>query len=126
MDIGHRLRSVREEKKYRRGILNNEQDCFAAAFLAWRTVTPFRPSRRRKSLREAVPMPRKVKTNIFMSPRQMADLRQISAETDIPIAALIRRGVDWVIAQYLSEQLKVVGRADKYKVKARQPSKSIN
>jgi len=56
----------------------------------------------------------------------MADLRQISAETDIPIAALIRRGVDWVIAQYLSEQLKVVGRADKYKVKARQPSKSIN
>jgi len=61
-----------------------------------------------------------------MSPRQMADLRQISAETDIPIAALIRRGVDWVIAQYLSEQLKVVGRADKYKVKARQPSKSIN
>jgi hypothetical protein len=69
-------------------------------------------------------MPRKVRTNIFMSPRQMAYLRQISAETNIPIAALIRRGVDLVIAQYLSEQLKVVGsteRSLKYKVKPRQP-----
>jgi hypothetical protein len=59
-----------------------------------------------------------------MSPRQMADLRQISAETNIPIAALIRRGVDCVIAQYLGEQSKVVGSTErllKYKVEPRQP-----
>jgi hypothetical protein len=62
----------------------------------------------------------------------MADLRQISAETGIPIAVLIRRGVDLVIVQYLRkkqsewgfEQLKVVGsteRLPKYKIKPRQP-----
>jgi hypothetical protein len=44
-------------------------------------------------------MPRKVKSNLYLSAKQMAALKRISKQTDIPMAALIRRGVDWVIAQ---------------------------
>jgi hypothetical protein len=44
-------------------------------------------------------MPRKVKTNIYVSPKQMAALKRISKQTEIPMAALIRRGIDLVIAQ---------------------------
>src|SRR5258708_3587051 len=113
MDIGHRLRSVREEKKVSRGDIEQRTGllrCCISRVENGHTVPAIETPG--KLARGCAPMPRKVKTNIFMSPRQMADL--------------IRRGVDWVIAQYLSEQLKVVGRADKYKVKARQPSKSIN
>jgi len=45
-------------------------------------------------------MPRKVKSNIYMSPKQMAALKRISGKTRIPMAVLIRDGIDWVIAQH--------------------------
>jgi hypothetical protein len=34
MDIGYRLRSLREEKNSLKETLNSEQDCFAATFPA--------------------------------------------------------------------------------------------
>jgi len=45
-------------------------------------------------------MPRKVRSNVYLSRKQMAALKQISKETDTPMAVLIRRGVDLVIAQH--------------------------
>jgi hypothetical protein len=38
-----------------------------------------------------------VKTNIFLRADQMAALRKMSAETDVPIARLIRRGIDMLL-----------------------------
>ena len=38
-----------------------------------------------------------VKTNIFLRADQMAALRKLSAETDVPVARLIRRGMDLLL-----------------------------
>jgi hypothetical protein len=40
----------------------------------------------------------KVKTNIFLTVKQMAALRKMSSKTDVPVARLIRRGVDMLLA----------------------------
>jgi hypothetical protein len=40
-----------------------------------------------------------VKTNIFLRADQMAALRKISAQTEVPVARLIRRGVDLLLAK---------------------------
>jgi hypothetical protein len=42
----------------------------------------------------------KEKTNIYLLKSQMKALRAISERTDIPLSALIRRGVDSIIAQF--------------------------
>ena len=46
------------------------------------------------------PMPRKIKTNVYLSPKQMAALKRISKKTDVPMAVLIRRGVDLLLARH--------------------------
>ena len=38
--------------------------------------------------------------SLFLRPEQIAALRAINAETDIPVAALIRRGIDLILAQH--------------------------
>ena len=39
-----------------------------------------------------------MKTNIFLRAEQMAALKKLSAESDVPVARLIRRGVDMLLA----------------------------
>jgi hypothetical protein len=40
-----------------------------------------------------------VKTNIFLRADQMAALKKMSAATDVPVARLIRRGIDMLLAK---------------------------
>jgi hypothetical protein len=47
----------------------------------------------------------KEKTNIYLLKSQMKALRKISEDTDIPLSALIRRGVDAVIAQFYKKDV---------------------
>jgi hypothetical protein len=42
----------------------------------------------------------KVKTNIYLYTRQMAALKKISSNTDVPMSALIRRAVDLLLKQF--------------------------
>lgn len=44
-------------------------------------------------------MPRKIKTNVYLSPQQIDALKRISKKTDVPMAVLIRRGVDLLLAR---------------------------
>jgi len=39
-----------------------------------------------------------VKTNIFLRSDQMAALRKMSAYTEVPVARLIRRGIDMLLS----------------------------
>jgi hypothetical protein len=43
---------------------------------------------------------KKVKINVYLSPQQRKALQDISDRTMIPVASLIRRGVDSVIKEY--------------------------
>ncbi len=45
----------------------------------------------------------KVKTNVYLDPKQLASLKRISAQTHIPMATLIRLGIDKIIAEYLKK-----------------------
>ena len=47
-----------------------------------------------------VAMPRKVRSNVYISPQQMAALKRISSKTRVPMAVLIRDGIDLIIAKY--------------------------
>jgi Ribbon-helix-helix domain len=38
--------------------------------------------------------------SVFLTERQLAALRGINKRTGIPVAFLIRRGVDWIIQQH--------------------------
>jgi hypothetical protein len=40
-----------------------------------------------------------VKTNIFLREDQMTALRKMSAQTDVPVARLIRRGIDMLLSK---------------------------
>ena len=40
------------------------------------------------------------KVNIYMHPETINKLKQISKKTLIPVSALIRKGVDYVIKEY--------------------------
>jgi hypothetical protein len=44
-----------------------------------------------------------VKTNIFLRADQMAALRKMSADTDVPVARLIRRGVDLLLSKKVAK-----------------------
>ena len=52
------------------------------------------PAKRREAQRGSE------RVSLFLRAEQIEALRAIHAETDIPVAALIRRGVDWVLGQY--------------------------
>jgi hypothetical protein len=43
---------------------------------------------------------RKVKTNIYIEQSTLKALKEISARTMIPMASLIRKGIDQVIREY--------------------------
>jgi len=43
---------------------------------------------------------RKVVTTVYLEPNQVFQLEKIKKETKIPVAALIRNGVDRVVRQY--------------------------
>lgn len=42
----------------------------------------------------------KRQTSIYLRPEQLEALRQVAHETEIPMAALIRRGVDMVLQSH--------------------------
>jgi hypothetical protein len=43
---------------------------------------------------------RRIKTSVYVSPQQLSDLKEISEKTQIPIATLIRNGINHVISQH--------------------------
>jgi Ribbon-helix-helix domain len=50
--------------------------------------------------KRATPQKRSERISVFLRANQVATLRAIHAETGIPVAVLIRRGVDAVLAQH--------------------------
>ena len=42
-------------------------------------------------------MPRKIKTALYLSPKQISALKKISKHLDIPMSQIIRQGVDMAI-----------------------------
>ena len=42
-------------------------------------------------------MPRKIKTALYLSPKQITALKKISKRLDIPMAQIVRQGVDLAI-----------------------------
>jgi hypothetical protein len=48
----------------------------------------------------AKPKPKLIRTSVFLTQEQHARLAAVHDATDVPVAALVRRGVDLILAQY--------------------------
>ena len=51
------------------------------------------------------------RVSVFLKAEQIAALRAIHAETGIPVAELIRQGVDWILTQHGKAPARAVRRA---------------
>ena len=48
-------------------------------------------------------MPRMISTTVYLTPRQVAELKRLSLRSGVPQSVMIRRGVDFAIQETKSD-----------------------